>query len=60
MYTIVYPERRVVSAERLIMWAQDDIANGKSDVFASPDEVETVEQAIRVLNDSGTVTVTRG
>jgi len=56
-YLITYPEYRVVSGERLILWAQDDIANGASDMFDSPEEVTTVGQAVQVLHDSGSVTV---
>lgn len=58
-YLIVYPERRMVSGEQLIVWAQDDIENGDSDLFENADDVRTVEDAIKVLHDAGTVTVTR-
>jgi hypothetical protein len=54
---IVYPEERWVTPEQLIAWARDDIANGESYLCADQREVQTLEDAIAVLNDSGSVTV---
>jgi hypothetical protein len=56
MYTIIWPERKTVTAEQLIMWAKDDVCNGDTDIFTDPASVITVEDAITVLNDSGSVT----
>ena len=56
-YLIVYPEERWVTAEELISQARDDIANGDSSVAERPEDVTTVEDAIAVLNDSGSMTV---
>lgn len=56
---ILWPQERYVSDKQLIAWAQDDIANGASGVFAHSSEVVTLEDAIAVLNDSGTVTLAK-
>lgn len=56
-YRILYPEDQIVSEEQLIQWARDDIANGASSLVEDQTEVRTVEDAIAVLEDSGTVTL---
>ena len=56
MYHIIWPQDRYVSAEQLIVWANDDIENGDSDF---DEQVSTVQDAIAVLNDSGSVTFGR-
>ncbi len=56
---MIWPQKRKVTADQLIVWAQDDIANGASFLFQAPDEVRTLEDAIMVLNDSGTVTLVK-
>lgn len=57
LYLILSPDHRRVTGQRLIHWAKDDIANGQSDVVATPDEIIDVATALLVLADSGTVTV---
>jgi hypothetical protein len=56
---VVYPEECWVSPEQIIMWARDDIRNGKSALAERPQDVLTLEDALAVLDDSGTVTVDR-
>lgn len=58
-YLIIWPQRRMVTAEQLITWARDDIANGDSDLVETQEQVVTVADAIAVLNDSGSVTFGR-
>lgn len=54
---ILWPQRLVASDEHLIRWAQDDVVNGATGVFTDPTDVRTVEDALLVLNDSGSVTI---
>lgn len=56
-YHIVFPEENYVTAEQLIQWAKDDVANRKTTLAATQSEVRCVEDAIAILHDSGTVTV---
>ena len=56
---ILWPENRQVSADQLIVWAQDDIENGESFLFQTRDEVRTLADAIMVLEDAGSVTFDR-
>ena len=58
-YRVIWPTKQTVTADRLIGWAKDDIANGASDLFDDPRNVQTVEDAIAVLHDSGSVTLAR-
>ena len=51
-YQIVYPSHRVVTGERLQMWAHDAFANGDTDIEASTDQ-----EAINVLEDCGFITI---
>lgn len=52
-FRIIWPQNCYVTAEQLITWANDDVANGDTAFTA---EVYTVQEAIAVLQDSGTVT----
>lgn len=56
LYEIIWPHRRWVDADKLIQWAQDDVYNGYS-TLPLP---KTVEDAIDILADSGTITVGKG
>lgn len=56
LFDILYPESRRVSGAQLIAWAKDDLANGDSYLFELDEEL-TVDMAIAVLDDSGSVTV---
>lgn len=56
MYQILYPETRWVPASKLILWASDDVENGE---HPGP-KPETAEDAIEILNDTGSVTVGKG
>lgn len=56
---IIWPEDRVVSEAFLIAWARDDIANGASSVADDPSEIVTIEDALTVFEDSGTLTLAR-
>jgi hypothetical protein len=59
MYEIVYPERRWVTADRLIIWACDAVANGDTSIEATREEIQAdVGLAIEILHDSGYATVT--
>lgn len=58
-YEMLWPRKRKVTADELISWAKDDIANNLSKIFDDPRNVQTVEDAIAVLNDSGTVTLAK-
>ena len=58
-YRVLWPQACTVTAGQLIEWARDDIDNGASDIFDDSRNVQTVEDAITVLNDSGTVTLAR-
>ena len=49
---LIYPERRTVTAEQVIMWAGDAFANEETDELAT-----TLDDAIRVLEDLGHITV---
>ena len=51
-YQIVYPSRRIVTGERLQMWADDAFANGDTEIEASSDQ-----EAIDVLEDCGFITI---
>ena len=51
-YQLVYPSRRIVTGERLQMWAHDALANGDTEIEASTDL-----EAIDVLEDCGFITV---
>jgi hypothetical protein len=52
---IIWPERQFVPVKRLIVWAQDAIANGKvSDRYKNL-KVKTVNEAVDILNDTGEV-----
>lgn len=53
MYPVLWPEKRMVSAETLIEWAADDVANGECE--GPPPE--NVEDAIAILNETGSVTL---
>lgn len=56
-HQVLWPRKCKVTTDQLISWAQDDIANGASKLFDDPRNVRTAEDAIAVLNDSGTVTL---
>lgn len=58
-FVILYPDRRRVSAERLIAWARDDVANDLCALpeYSRPECVQSVQDAINVLSDTGTVTI---
>ena len=60
LYTITYPERRAVTAETLILWASDAVANRDTDIEASAGELlNDMPLVIRILHDSGYATVAR-
>lgn len=48
---ILWPERRWVDFDTLIVWAKDAVANGDAD-----GPVEGLESAITILSDTGAVT----
>ena len=54
MIHLLYPEKRKVSEETLMIWAKDAFANNETEEIA-----ETVEDAIRILEDIGHITVDR-
>lgn len=51
-YKIVYPERRTVSAEQMLMWGQDAFANGELDTKPS-----TADEAAIELHELGNITL---
>lgn len=51
MYKMIYPDRRTVSAEVIIGWAQDCILNGETD-YCEFDECD-IDAAIAILDDLG-------
>ncbi len=54
MVQLLYPERRKVSASKIIMWAKDAYADGDID-----HEPENIEDAIEMLQDAGIITVSK-
>ena len=52
-YLVLWPDHRRVTAETLIMWASDDVANEE---HGGPAPI-TVEDAIAILNETGSVTL---
>ena len=55
LYPVLWPASRMVTAEQLIAWAQDDHTNEKMD----GEYPTTLEQAIDILNETGSVTLGR-
>ena len=51
---LIYPEKRIVTHQRVIGWAKDAFANHETN-----EETETIEDAIRILEDLGHITVKR-
>ena len=63
LYEVLWPQRQFVTAERLILWARDDVANGlctDAQGFEAEQDDFSVDQAIAILNDTGTVTMGKG
>ena len=54
MIRLIYPEKTKVKEETLITWAKDAYMDGQTD-----EEALTVEDAIRILEDLGHITVDR-
>lgn len=52
MIQLIYPETRMVSSETIMIWAEDALLNDETD-----EKAETLEDAIRILEDIGTITV---
>jgi hypothetical protein len=55
MYRIIWPECRAVSADQLLTWAADDVANGLHEGPAPA----TLADALAVLAETGSVTLAR-
>ncbi len=58
VYHILYPEYRTVTAEQLIGMARDDYANNEG-FDGEMEYPNTVEQALAILKETGTVTLGR-
>lgn len=56
LYQVLWPDRRMVTAEQLIAWAKDDYANNEGFDGELPSPV-TVEDAIQILKYTGSVTL---
>ena len=54
MIKLIYPEKREVSEETLLIWAKDAFADGETEEIP-----ETVDDAIRILEDIGYITINR-
>lgn len=54
MKRLIYPERRTVTNAQLLIWADDALANGETQ-----EKAETVEDAIRILEDLGHIGIDR-
>lgn len=52
MIQLIYPDCYKVSEERIMSWAEDARLNGETE-----EEAETVDDAIRILQDLGHITV---
>ena len=55
IYKIVYPDTRFVTADRLLLWASDDVDNG---LHEGP-KPTTVEEALLILEDTGSITIAK-
>ena len=54
LYPVFCGERRLVSRERLNLWASDAVANGDTDIEATNDEIASDFGLCRsILSDSG-------
>jgi hypothetical protein len=51
-YLMLYPEKRMIEGERILMGAEDAFANGE--IEARP---ESVDHAIRMLEHAGKITI---
>lgn len=56
LYEINFPEHKAVSGRQLMRWANEDIENDRSALFAG-NGIINVEDALAVLQDSGSVGV---
>ena len=72
---LIYPERRTVTPEQVIVWAQDDLCNAALKSMANPEDDQegtriiaavmagaqalTLEEAMAILEDNGSVTFDR-
>jgi len=52
-FRILYPERRVVSAEKILTWYQDAVANGEVDDLGAVSAII----AAQLLHEAGIITV---
>lgn len=53
-FNIVWPEQRRVTASKIIMWADDAIANGEID--PQDVDIEDAESCAQALHDAGLIT----
>ncbi len=66
MILIIYPEKRLIPDSTVIQWAKDELANQylKANPGVDPysgaveanSKVDSLEEAMEILSDSGTVT----
>jgi hypothetical protein len=55
-YWLLYPENRIVTAEKIQMWHLDAVSNGECEGDIDQDDIEG---AIAQLEDAGLITVAR-
>lgn len=61
-YEVLWPQHRFVTADTLIGWARDDVANGlctDQQGFDAAQDGFDVADAIAILNDTGSVTLAK-